>query len=121
MTDDFDDSAVFQLNAEYAVRLRTPSSPGVPPGLSLDSDGTHFGWIRERSRAEVEKFMDQGTCQEGQEGQGGQTVRLRITSLGKRWLKWDGRLKIHREWKEGKAVCWLETEEAETRTTSEAS
>jgi hypothetical protein len=37
----------FEIGGQYSLRYRKPSSPKVPTGISLDTDGVHYGWIRE--------------------------------------------------------------------------
>ena len=49
-----------------------PSSPGIPVGLSLDRDGTHFSWVRDGCRATVEQFVEAG-----------EDVRYLVMDLGK--------------------------------------
>ena len=91
---DFDRSECFQVGQTYRIEPRTPSSPGVPQGLSLTRDAVHFGWIRERSRRLIAPLLT-----------GGRTVQLTVTARGKRWSKWDNRLAVEREWQEGIGYC----------------
>ncbi|KAG6075047.1 hypothetical protein E4U15_005835 [Claviceps sp. LM218 group G6] len=100
VTDDFDDAACFDVGDVYRLEYRKPSSPGVATGISLVSDDMHFGWVRERSRVEVEDFLIAG-----------KTVFGRIRWFGKRWRKYDGRLRCEREWQEGVAFYWVENDD----------
>ena len=94
MTDDFDDSECFQVGLTYRIVPRVPSSPGIPRGLALDRNGTHFGWVKDHSRVPIEAHV-----------LAGRRVECTVTSRGKRWEKYDYRLEIDREWQEGLANC----------------
>ncbi|KAK1829564.1 hypothetical protein QBC39DRAFT_356424 [Podospora conica] len=60
VTADFPDSECFAPFEKYRITPRLPSSPGVPLGLSLARDSTHFGWVREHSRGVVEQAVKDG-------------------------------------------------------------
>ena len=70
----------------------------MPVGVSLDLDGVHFGWVRDRSRPLITPFLEAG-----------REVRCTVLERGKRWKKWDNRLNIKREWHEGSGDCVIES------------
>jgi len=97
VTDDFEQSDCFELGQEYRIIMREPSSPGIPTGLSLDQEGTHFAWVRDSCRDLMEDAVKEG-----------KPVICMPVEYGKRWRKKDQRLGKYREWREGKAVCWVD-------------
>lgn len=76
-----------------------PSTPNIPPGLSLDRDGVHFRWVRERSREIVESYIEAGKA-----------VKCYIWDLGRSWDRFDYSLGVLRTWQEGEALAWFEDE-----------
>ena len=97
VTHDFDDSECFATGNEYAIVFRDPSSPGVLTGLSLHQNEQHSGWVKDRSRGVVEDFVKEE-----------KEVKCRVLALGKRWKKTDFRLGVELEWREGKAMAWVD-------------
>ena len=97
MTEDFARSAVFTVGSEYTLVMRMPSTPGIPQGVALDQDNVHHGWIRDKSRHQVEKHVKAGLV-----------VKCRILQAGKHWEKYDEDLRLVREWQLGQGTCWIE-------------
>ena len=80
----------------YRLQERQPTDPTaeVDTGLSLtDAQGLHCGWVKEEDRETVQQLVD-----------GGETVRLQIVRMGKRWSLYDTLLGQFRHFREGWAM-----------------
>ena len=111
-THDFDAGGVFEAFRQYKIVRRRCSDPAalqeeaIEDGLSLtaldidavDDYTPHYGWVREGSRAPLERELAAG-----------KSVKVRILPSPKgkaylrRWKKWSSSLRIYQQFWEGRA------------------
>jgi hypothetical protein len=95
VTHDFYPDRRFKIGGRNTLRYRKPSSPRVPTGISFDTDGVHYGWIREGCRAPIDRYLESG-----------EILWCEVTWLGHRFQKFDNRLSAVREWRFATAICY---------------
>jgi hypothetical protein len=87
------------MGESYHVRHREPTDPeaqGIDFGISLvDSDDRHRGWVKEESRAELDKLLLAGRTD----------VVVTVARLGRKWSKFDPNVGEKRYFRVGEAVA----------------